>query len=223
MPGKRKISLGQEGEGLLLQYCGRILIVDDDGGFRALVATLLAEAGLGEAVEAATGRDALAAMREERPALVLLDVRLPDISGFQVCRTLRDELGEDLPVIFVSGERVEPADRAVGLLVGADDYVVKPVDPDELLARMRRAITRSCHELPAAATPRAFELTAREQEILERFAEGQSQAEIAEALVISPKTVASHAQRILAKLGVHSRAQAVAAAYRLGLIGTVRS
>jgi DNA-binding NarL/FixJ family response regulator len=223
MPGKRKISLGQEGEGLLLQYCGRILIVDDDGGFRALVATLLAEAGLGEAVEAATGRDALAAMREERPALVLLDVRLPDISGFQVCRTLRDELGEDLPVIFVSGERVEPADRAVGLLVGADDYVVKPVDPDELLARMRRAITRSRHELPAAATPRAFELTAREQEILERFAEGQSQAEIAEALVISPKTVASHAQRILAKLGVHSRAQAVAAAYRLGLIGTVRS
>jgi DNA-binding NarL/FixJ family response regulator len=223
MPGKRKISLGQEGEGLLLQYCGRILIVDDDGGFRALVATLLAEAGLGEAVEAATGRDALAAMREERPALVLLDVRLPDISGFQVCRTLRDELGEDLPVIFVSGERVEPADRAVGLLVGADDYVVKPVDPDELLARMRRAITRSRHEPPGAATPRAFELTAREHEILERFAEGQSQAEIAEALVISPKTVASHAQRILAKLGVHSRAQAVAAAYRLGLIGTVRS
>lgn len=203
----------------MLQHCGRILIVDDDGGFRALVATLLTDAGLGEAVEAATGSEALAALREERPALVLLDVLLPDISGFQVCRTLRDEFGEDLPVIFVSGERVEPADRAIGLLVGADDYLVKPVDPDELLARIRRAITRSRHEPPAATTARPLDLTAREHEILERLAQGQAPAEIAAALVISPKTVASHAQRILAKLGVHSRAQAVAAAYQLGIIG----
>jgi DNA-binding NarL/FixJ family response regulator len=195
------------------------LIVDDDGSFRAFVAALLVEAGLSDTVEAATGSEALAAVREQRPALVLLDVLLPDISGFQICRTLREEFGEDLPVIFVSGERIEPADRAVGLLVGADDYLVKPVDPDELLARLRRAITRSQHGPPVATAPRAFELTVREHQILDRLAQGQAQSEIAAELVISPKTVASHVQRILAKLGVHSRAQAVAAAYQLGIIG----
>lgn len=203
----------------MLRDCGRILIVDDDAGFRVFVAALLAEAGLTETVEATTGSEALASVREERPALVLLDVFLPDISGFQICRTLREEFGEDLPVIFVSGERVEPADRAVGLLVGADDYLVKPVDPDELLARLRRAITRSQHMPPVATAPRALKLTAREHEVLDRLAQGQAQTEIAEALVIRPKTVASHVQRILAKRGVHSRAQAVAAAYQLGIIG----
>ena len=75
------------------------------------------------------GREALAAARVERPTLVLLDVFLPDVSGFEICRTLRDEFGQDLPIIFVSGERMKPADRAVGLLVGGDDYLVKPVDP----------------------------------------------------------------------------------------------
>jgi DNA-binding CsgD family transcriptional regulator len=70
---------------------------------------------------------------------------------------------------------------------------------------------------PVATAPRALELTAREHEVLDRLAQGQAQTEIAEALVIRPKTVASHVQRILAKRGVHSRAQAVAAAYQLGI------
>src|SRR5947199_241905 len=81
-----------------------------------------------------------AAARTARPAVVLLDISLPDVSGFEVCRELRDEFGDDLPIIFVSGERVEAVDRAVGLLLGADDYVVKPFDLDELLARVRRSI-----------------------------------------------------------------------------------
>jgi DNA-binding NarL/FixJ family response regulator len=203
-----------------VQSRGPILIVDDDPAFRALVAALLAQARFPAAIEASTGGEALARVRAERPALVLLDVLLPDINGFEVCRTLRDEYGDDLPIIFVSGERVEPADRAVGLLVGGDDYLVKPVDTDELLARVRRALARSRREPAApAALPRPVDLTRREREVLERLASGDSQSEIAAALVISPKTVASHVQRILMKLGVHSRAQAVAAAYQLGVIG----
>src|SRR6266511_2711756 len=145
---------------------------------------------------------------------------LPDNNGFEICRTLRDEFGDDLPIIFVSGERVAPADRAVGLLVGGDDYLVKPVDPDEFLARVRRAVARSRREpaVPSTTTSRSLDLTKRELEVLELLAQGQTQAQIASALVISPKTVASHVQRILAKLGVHSRAQAVALAYQSGAI-----
>jgi DNA-binding NarL/FixJ family response regulator len=203
----------------LARRCGPILIVDDDAVFRAYVVALLSQSGLAAALEAATGGEALSAVRVERPALVLLDVLLPDINGFEVCRTLRDEFGDDLPIIFVSGERVEPVDRAVGMLVGADDYLVKPVDPDELLARVRRALVRTMRApagLPTTARP--FDLTKREVEVLEQLALGRTQPQIAAELVISPKTVASHVQRLLAKLGVHSRAQAVAVAYQSSVI-----
>jgi DNA-binding NarL/FixJ family response regulator len=193
-----------------------ILVVDDDPAFRTVVVELLTRAGFASTVEVSTGRDALDAARADPPALVLLDVLLPDLCGFEVCRTLRDEFGEGLPILFVSGRRVDPADRAAGLLIGGDDYLVKPVFPDEFLARVRRAIQRAWPE-PAADSP-ALDLTPRELEVLELLARGGTQPEIAAELVISPRTVASHVQRILAKLDVHSRAQAVAAAYRLGLI-----
>ena len=66
-------------------------------------------------------RDAVALARRERPWLVVLDVRLPDISGYEVCRQLRDEFGNELGIVFVSADRTEPMDHAAGLLVGADD------------------------------------------------------------------------------------------------------
>ena len=181
--------------------------------------------GFGTTREAATGEEALAAVRAERPSLVLLDFLLPGINGFEVCRTLRDEFGDDLPIIFVSGERVDAADRALGLIVGGDDYLVKPVDPDELLARVRRAIVRARRQrVDRPMGTHAFDLTKRELEVMELLAAGRTQAEIASSLFISPKTVASHLQRILAKLGVHSRTQAVAVAYDVGLVrGTPRT
>jgi two-component system, NarL family, nitrate/nitrite response regulator NarL len=197
--------------------CGRILIVDSDEGFRALVSNLLDRAGYAS-VETVNGLDALVAVRAERPALVLLDISLPDINGYEVCHELRDEFGEELPIIFVSGDRVAPVDRAVGLLIGADDYVTKPFDADEFLARVRRAIVRSHPERTTVAISRDLGLTKREIEVLEGLAEGLKGVEIAAKLVISPKTVGSHVQRILAKLGVHSRAHAVALAYQSGLL-----
>jgi two-component system nitrate/nitrite response regulator NarL len=195
----------------------RVLIADDDGAFRAFVCMLFARAGY-ETIEASSGAETLAVVRAERPALVVLDVLLPDISGFEICRELRDEFGDELPIIFVSGQRVETVDRTVGLLLGADDYVVKPVDPDEFLARVRRWIVRSRPGRARPATSHDFKLTNREFEVLRQLADGQAPSDIASALVISPKTVGTHIQRILAKLGVHSRAQAVAAAYQSGLL-----
>ncbi len=195
-----------------------ILIADEESGFRALVAGLLQRAGYAT-LEAATGQEALAMARVGRPSCVLLDVMLPGATGYEVCRELRDEFGDALPIVFVSGERTTPADRVAGLLVGGDDYVLKPFDPDEVIARVRRHIIRSA-SIARSQSPQQhgpFELTHREKDVLRLLAQGLEQQAIATELSISPKTVATHIQRILSKLGVHSRAQAVALAHREGL------
>jgi DNA-binding NarL/FixJ family response regulator len=189
-----------------------LLVAEDDPDMRKLLVKLL---GITERpiVETSTGADAIAIARRTPLALVLLDVHLPDISGYEVCRELRDTFGEHLPIMFVSGTRTEAYDRVGGLLLGADDYVVKPFAHDELLARVRRLLARSMYGEEA----RNFDLTARELEVLGYLAEGLDQAAIAEHLVISEKTIATHIQHILPKLGVHSRAEAVAFAHRRGV------
>jgi DNA-binding NarL/FixJ family response regulator len=192
---------------------GSFLIVDDDDGFRSFVVTTLAWVDLGVALrEAASGEDALLQARMDPPSLVMLDVCLPGISGFELCRELREQFGADLPIILVSGTRVDALDRSAGLLIGCDDFLVKPVDPNEMLARVRRLLGRSAPRRTRAAS-REYGLTRRELAVLQQLARGLRQAEIAAELVISPKTVASHVQHILSKLGVHSGAQAVAFAY----------
>jgi DNA-binding NarL/FixJ family response regulator len=104
-------------------------------------------------------------------------------------------------------------------LIGGDDYLVKPVDSDEFLARVHRLVRRSSARTsrrPAGEAKPA--LTKREREILQLLTLGRSKKEIADTLVISAKTVASHLQRLMAKLGVHSQAQVVAAAFQRGLV-----
>ena len=155
---------------------------------------------------------------------MLLDVCLPGASGYEVCHELRDRFGDTLGIIFVSGERIESIDRVSGLLLGADDYVVKPFDPDELLARVRTVLRRvgrpraNGNGKAAAAVVTDADLTPRELEVLQLLAEGLTQPQIARQLVISPRTVGTHIQNLLGKLDVHSRAQAVALAHRMGLV-----
>jgi DNA-binding NarL/FixJ family response regulator len=202
-------------EDVLETDCGPLLIVDDDAAFRELVRSLLGRMGH-PIVEAAGGEEALEAAFVERPSLVVLDVDLPGASGYEICRALRDVYGEDLPIVFVSGRRMEQLDLVAGLLIGADDYLVKPFPAAELLARVRRHLSRTPRSANGGAG--GARLTPREQEILDLLATGLDQRAIAERLVISPKTVATHIQRILGKLGVRSRAQAVAYAHRHGLV-----
>ena len=194
-----------------------VLIVDDDPAYRASVAALLSRENY-DIREAATAEGALASVREERPGCILLDVHLPDGTGYEVCRALREEYGELLPIVFVTGKRVGSPDRIAGLSVGADDYLIKPVIPDELLARLRRLIARAAMGERVVNGDRMSGLTKREREVLRRLAEGLLQDEIAHALVISPRTVETHIQHILGKLGVRSRTQAVAIAYREGFV-----
>src|SRR5205814_5427055 len=146
------------------------------------------------------------------PAAAIVDVNLGGgQSGYEISRELRDLFG-DLPVVFVSGERTESFDRVAGLLLGAADYIVKPFEPDELVARVRRLV------VPEEPRRSASTLTARERDVLRLLADGLDQRRIATELFLSPKTVATHIQHILGKLGVHSRAQAVALAHREGLV-----
>jgi DNA-binding NarL/FixJ family response regulator len=190
-----------------------VLVVDDDAKFRACMSSLLASGSM-DAIEAGDANEAIIAARSHRPDAAILDVALPGVSGYGLCRELRDIYGPDLPVLFVSGSRTDPIDRAAGMLVGGDDYLVKPVDPDELLARLRRLLERA----RAWSKPSSSHLSDREVQVLQLIAEGLPPNEVARRLVISPKTVSSHVQRILTKLDVHTRAQAVAVAYEAGLI-----
>lgn len=189
--------------------CGRILIVDSDLRMYAAVFGLLRQAGHVVSL-AGSAADALASVREGRPRLVLLEVALNGVSGLELCHELRDEQGPALPIMFVSEQGADPRERVAGLLVGADDYLAMPFVPDELLARVRALTRRSA----PTAVANGAKLTPREREVLELMAEGLGQAEIAGRLVLSSKTVGNHIEHVLWKLGVHSRAQAVALAFR---------
>jgi DNA-binding NarL/FixJ family response regulator len=193
--------------------CGRIFVVDDDAGIRELLADVLEHEGF-SVQKLASADDALRAAKDEVPALVLLDVELGGTSGYTVCAELRRLYGANVGIIFVSGARAEPSDRMAGLLIGADDYIVKPFDLDELVVRARRLCARALRGHVPLGSPSASLLTRREHEVLSLLVEGLNQNEIANRLVISPKTVATHIQRILQKLGVHSRAEAVSFAAR---------
>lgn len=145
--------------------------------------------------------------------LAVLDLGLPRKDGFDVLKSLR-HARVDVPVLIITA-RDAVSDRVAGLDHGADDYMVKPFAPDELLERVRRLIRPTT--AGNGGSPEAG-LTRRERQVLQLLAQGLEEKRIAEALVLSPKTVATHIQRILRKLDVHSRAAAVAMAYRTGLV-----
>jgi len=124
----------------------KILIVDDDPHIREVLSFALGKAGM-ETKEAGDGEAALAAVGRARPDLVVLDINMPRMDGLEVCRRLRSE--GDLPILFLSS-RDDEIDRVVGLELGADDYVVKPFSPREVVARVSAILKRGARGLPEA-------------------------------------------------------------------------
>lgn len=118
----------------------RVLVVDDEENIRHLLVTALRHAEM-EVAEAGTGREALDTAKDFRPDVLLLDVMLPDLDGFEVCRRMRSE-GSDAPVIFLTA-RDATEDKVRGLSLGGDDYVTKPFSLEELLARVRVVLRRA--------------------------------------------------------------------------------
>jgi DNA-binding NarL/FixJ family response regulator len=192
-----------------------IIIADGDGAVVHILSEALTRLGY-TAVGVESGEEVLVMAEQKRPELVLLETNLPGMSGYAVCRELKDRYGSETAVFFLSADRIESYDRVAGLLVGADDYLVKPFDPDEVVARVRRFVQPARQ---IAHRPQNWNLTKREQEVLDLLAEGQTEAQIAEELVITTKTVATHIQRVLSKLRVHSRTQAVALAHKAAASG----
>ncbi|MBX3621559.1 MAG: two-component system response regulator CreB [Rhizobacter sp.] len=127
----------------------RVLIVEDEPGIADTLQYALRTDGF-EPTWVATGEEALAQFKAQTPALVILDVGLPDTSGFEVFKRLREEA--DVPVVFLTA-RSDEIDRVVGLELGADDYVPKPFSPRELVARVRSILRRSTRAASAPAAP----------------------------------------------------------------------
>ena len=218
----------------------RVLLVDDDQLMRAgLRAVLSSDAGIEVVGEAATGRAAVARVAALRPDLVLMDVRMPDLDGIAATREVL-ATSPDVKVVILT--TFEQDDYIFGALsAGASGFLLKRTSPEELLAAIHTvaagdsllspSVTRIVLErlarqpAPGVAGSAVADLTPREREVLGLVARGLSNGEIAAALVIEESTVKTHVKRILGKLGLRDRIQAVIFAYESGITraGPVRT
>jgi DNA-binding NarL/FixJ family response regulator len=211
----------------------RVLLVDDDDLMRAgLRAVLTSDAGVEVVGEAGNGRDAVERARVLRPDLVLMDVRMPDLDGIAATRELL-AVSPDVKVVILT--TFEQDDYIFGALnAGASGFLLKRTAPEELLAAIhtvaagdsllspsvtRTVIDRMARQpTPEIGSGRLLEeLTPREREVLELIARGLSNGEIAADLFIEESTVKTHVKRILMKLRLRDRIQAVIFAYETGI------
>lgn len=212
----------------------RVLLVEDHRLLaEALGLMLESKAGIEVVGSAATGEEGVRLAAETRPAVALLDYRLPDATGAEVARRIRAAV-PDAAVVILTGD---PSDEALAAAVeaGAVGFLTKSgsaatvvdavrraaageilLGPDALAALVRRARERI--PLSAERERAAASLTAREREILALMAQGLDTRAIAERLVVGVSTVRTHAQSVLEKLGAHSRLEAVARASSLGIL-----
>jgi DNA-binding NarL/FixJ family response regulator len=206
----------------------RVVVADDHALVRqSIVKAVGSEPGLEVVAEVADGLAALQAVATHEPDLVVLDIAMPGKDGLEVAEQLRTRY-PDIAVLFLSMHDDDASlQRAVAL--GARGFVSKSASIDELLDALR-AMQEGRSYLSSTVATRVMEiaagrsstsdlgLTAREREILGLLAEGRRPGEIAEVLFLSVKTVKNHLTAVYQKLGVETGAQAVAEAYRLGLV-----
>jgi DNA-binding NarL/FixJ family response regulator len=211
-----------------------VLIVDDDKLMRTgLRAVLSVDDGIEVVGEAPDGRSAVDRSRRLKPDIVLMDVRMPVLDGITATREL---LAADQDVRVIILTTFEEDDYVFGgLAAGASGFLLKRAEPEELISAIhtvaageallspsvtRRVIEEMAHQptLGEADDRRLRELTGREREVLELIAQGCTNAEIGERLVIEESTVKTHVKRILMKLDLRDRVQAVIFAYETGLI-----
>jgi DNA-binding NarL/FixJ family response regulator len=211
----------------------RLVVADDQAMVRAgLRMVLEAEADLEVVGEAADGEEAVAVVRRHDPDVVLMDIRMPRLDGIAAAKRLL-ELGSAARILMLTTFNEDDYLYAA-LRAGTSGFLLKEAPPEQLVdavrvvaagdallapAVTRRVIEEFARSAPVAARPAELsELTAREVEVLRLLGRGLSNAEIAAELIISDATAKTHVGRILMKLGLRDRAQAVVFAYEAGLI-----
>ena len=194
----------------------KILIIEDEPRMRKNMATVLKMEGF-EVATAANGREGVEAAQREQPALILCDVMMPELDGYGVLAALRaDEATARIPFIFLTAKG-EKADLRAGMNLGADDYLTKPADIDDLLAAIQTRLARRDEHASGAGGP-CFDspqplvdklgLTPREAEVLLWVAQGKANGDIALILNTGESTVKKHLEHIFEKLGVENRGAA---------------
>jgi DNA-binding NarL/FixJ family response regulator len=212
----------------------RVMVVDDDAIVRAgLRVVLSSDDGIGVIVEAADGGAAVRRARHQRPDVVVMDVRMPELDGISATRELLTTAPATKVLVLTTFER---DDYILGAIeAGASGFLLKRTPAEELIAAVhtiaagdallspsvtRRVIERLARQplVHASADPRLEHLTPREREVLELIAQGLSNREIARALTVEETTVKSHVKRVLMKTEARDRIHAVILAYEWGLV-----
>jgi DNA-binding NarL/FixJ family response regulator len=210
----------------------KILVVDDDATLRMALTRYLEKRGyFVQDVESAIA--ALTSFEEDPPDLVVSDVMMPEMDGFEFCRRLRSSrVGQLVPFIFLSS-RGELEDRVQGHSIGADDYLIKPFEPKELLAKIESQLERSrrihaeivrlmqktvvvAEPHAAAPSPHPLPLTPAEEKVFWEVIQGYTNKQIGDRLFVSPRTVQTHLSNILSKLQLENRSQLVRFAFERG-------
>jgi RNA polymerase sigma factor (sigma-70 family) len=201
---------------------GRVHVVDDDAAFRTAVERRLKKAGYEVATYPSAQHLLDRPPSEGEPGCILLDVRIPGLSGPELQDRL-GELGSTLPIVFLTGYPDVPT-TVQTIKAGADDFLIKPVSSEDLLHAIERAIahheaTRRLKSKLDIVRAHVATLTPREREVFELVIRGRTNKQVANALGATERTIKAHRHRVMEKMQVQSLAELVSLAERAGILG----
>lgn len=195
----------------------KLLLIDDDPNLILLVKDYLEFRGY-EVVTAENGRDAMDVLTRQQPDMIICDVMMPEMDGYSFVESIRQDNRTDwIPVMFLSAKG-QSQDRVKGLTKGADVYMIKPFEPEELVAQVESSLKQasrlmrhngrpSLDENKRIQVPSTVELTPTELKVVQLVAQGLANREIADKLNVSQRTVESHVSNMLNKTNLHNRTE----------------
>ena len=194
----------------------RLMLVDDDPNLILLVKDYLEFRGY-KVMTAENGREALELLEQEIPDLIICDVMMPEMDGYTLVEHIRENsLTEWVPVLFLSAKG-QSQDRVKGLNTGADVYIVKPFEPEELVAQVESSLKQASRLIkhqnsglssgPKIKVRRNVELTPTELKVVQLVAQGMANRDIAKMMEVSQRTIESHVSNMLGKTGLHNRTE----------------
>ncbi len=194
----------------------RLLLIDDDPNLILLVKDYLEFRGY-EVITAENGREALEILEQENPDMIICDVMMPEMDGYSFVQHVRQDPKTNwIPVLFLSAKG-QSQDRVKGLNTGADVYMVKPFEPEELVAQVESSLKQTNRLInhqnkagdngPKIQVPFDVELTPTELKVVQLVARGMANREIAEVMNVSQRTIESHVSNMLGKTSLHNRTE----------------